>query len=275
MSTFSHYRWGDNDHRLGPFIYAHDKYVNFGVVICSGDDDYPGCRLRFSLGSHRLIIALPPVIGPWRKKVVVTTWDDATIARLGRNWYYDTHEREYGLSYSEGFLQFFLGRQTNDSSTEQRWYCFLPWTQWRHVRHSVYGLCGEYFATEPKPVPTELKKKGEWLDRYRAWQDVVDQCPTATFQFLDFDGERLTATTRIEEMEWYFGTGWFKWLDWFHARKVHRSLDIKFSGETGERKGSWKGGTVGHSIEMLSGELHESAFRRYCAEHKMTFEGVL
>lgn len=55
---------------------------------------------------------------------------------------------------------------------------------------------------------------------------------------------------------------------------VRRSLDIQFSGETGTRKGSWKGGTVGHSIDMLPGELHEAAFRRYCSEHKMAFVGV-
>lgn len=54
---------------------------------------------------------------------------------------------------------------------------------------------------------------------------------------------------------------------------LRRSLDIRFSGETGHRKGSWKGGTVGHSINMLPGELHEAAFHRYCTEHEMTFIG--
>ena len=52
----------------------------------------------------------------------------------------------------------------------------------------------------------------------------------------------------------------------FHGscRKIRRSLDLEFSGETGPEKGSWKGGTVGTGIEMLPGELHEAAFRRYC-----------
>lgn len=36
----------------------------------------------------------------------------------------------------------------------------------------------------------------------------------------------------------------------------------------------WKGGTTGHAINMLSGELHEAAFRRYCAENNMTFVSV-
>ena len=91
------------------------------------------------------------------------------------------------------------------------------------------------------------------------------------FAFKDFDGEELTARTTIEEREWRFGVGWFAWLSLFRKPKISRYLEIAFSGETGKRKGSWKGGTTGHSIEMLPGELHESAFRRYCTEHDMTF----
>ncbi|MGE3247484.1 MAG: hypothetical protein AB7F96_22255 [Beijerinckiaceae bacterium] len=30
-------------------------------------------------------------------------------------------------------------------------------------------------------------------------------------------------------------------------------------------------GTVGHSIEMEPGEIHEAAFRRYCAKNNLTF----
>jgi len=49
------------------------------------------------------------------------------------------------------------------------------------------------------------------------------------------------------------------------------SLDISFSGEVGNRKGSWKGGTVGHSTNMRHDETHKTAFQRYCVENGMTF----
>jgi hypothetical protein len=111
------------------------------------------------------------------------------------------------------------------------------------------------------------------FDGFRQEQAAAEACPTVTFNFADFDATLLQATTRIEEREWWLGEGWFKWLAWFARPKVVRSLDIAFSGETGKRKGSWKGGTVGTSIRMLPGELHEAAFRRYCAEHEMTFGG--
>jgi hypothetical protein len=112
------------------------------------------------------------------------------------------------------------------------------------------------------------------LDTWEERKAIEDGCPSLTLAFTDFDGERLTARTRIEEREWRLGTGWFKWLSVFRKPMIKRSLDIRFSGETGREKGSWKGGTIGHGIEMLPGELHASAFRRYCDGHGMTFIGV-
>lgn len=275
-----HHRWGDNDRYWGPFTYARnsrtDGYRPLCLILGSGDDgDYPGCYLRTSAFGHTLICALPPILRPWRRKVIASTWDQDTITRLGRNWYWNTHERELGFSYCRsggvgdgGFLNIFLGRQTHDSSTEHRWSCFTPWNNWRHVRHSFYGLDGSHFWTESNETN---RLKGE--EKWRALRDAEQACPSRTFAFKDFDGEELTAKTRIEERQWELGTGWFKWLSRYKKPIIHRSLDIEFSGETGKRKGSWKGGTIGHSIEMQPGELHESAFRRYCAEHEMTFLG--
>lgn len=262
-------RWSDNDRYFGPFIYARGSrgYRPLAIVLGSGDaDEHPGCRLRLSAFGHTLIVVLPSIIRPWRQKVVASSWDAATVERLGRNWYWDAHEREYGFSYSDGFLQIFLGRQTHDSSSTQSWSKFLPWTQWRHVRRSLYGLSGEHYWTEPK-------RAGYDAAVWRSNREAAERCPSRTFGFADYDGEQLTAHTVIEESESRFGEGWFKWLSFFRAPKIYRSLDIRFSGETGRRKGSWKGGTIGHSIKMLPSELHDTAFRRYCAENNMTFCG--
>lgn len=274
------YRWSDNDHNFGPFIHAKEKYRSLAAVLDSGDgDEYAGCRFRLSGFGHTLIVLLPPIIRPWRRRVVAASWDAATVARMGRNWYFDSHSREYGLSYSNGgsdngggFLQVFLGRQTGDSSTTQSWSCFTPWNNWRHVRTSYYGLQGEHYWTEPK-TNWRLSSKEEHARACRDEWAMKEQCPTVAFAFDDFDGERLKATTRIEEREWKLGDKWCKWISLFRKPKIRREMHIGFSGETGRRKGSWKGGTTGHGIEMLPGELHESAFKRYCAEHEMTFRG--
>lgn len=272
MDGITRRRWSDNDHYFGPFTYARDRrYRPFAMVLESGDDEYPGCQFRVSGFGHTFIVALPQVLKPWRR------WVDTSKYEWSKNpagGYWDIYRRAYGFSLAEdGFLMVFHGAQTFDSSTDHVWGKFLPWTQWRHVRRSFYGLNGEHFATLQDAGKRWPSDQDEWQRRWDRERAIRDAVPTAAFVFDDFDGERITATTRIEESEWRFGTGWFKWLSLFRKPRIDRSLDIQFSAETGSRKGSWKGGTVGHSITMLPGELHEAAFRRYCAEHDMTFVG--
>lgn len=259
-------RWGDNDRYFGPFTWSYSsEYPHWAVVLksCGDEDtDNKGCSLRISTRAATFIIALPGIIRPWREKVY-PKWDAETVQRLGRDWYWNVDPRQYGFSLSDGHLSVYYGRTGGacmDSSIQQQWGCFLPWTQWRHVRHSLYDLAGGHFWTEPK---------GGGFEAYRA---AKDECPIAKFAFEDFDGAHLVATTRIEEREWHFGTGWFKWLAWFCRPKIRRSLDIEFSDETGPEKGSWKGGTLGTGIDMLPGELHEAAFRRYCeGQHRSKY----
>lgn len=261
-------RWGDNDRYFGPFTFARDKgYRPLAVVLSSAGDDYdegPFAHLRISGFGFTFISAMPAIIKPWRR------WVDTSRHEWSKgpgSGYWDIYPNQYGFSLSDGFLQLFLGPQTHDSGSTKSWSTFLPWKEWRHVRRSFYGLNGEHVATLPDGGKFDAAR---W-ERERATEDAV---PTVSFHFLDFDEEALVATTKIEEREWRFGTGHFKWLSWFRKPRIIRSLDISFSGETGERKGSWKGGTVGHSVEMLPGELHEASFRRYCDAHKMTFVGA-
>lgn len=275
MAFARYYRWSDNDRRAGPFIYARDTrgYRPLAVVLSSGGSDDgsgSGCTFRVSGFGHTLIIALPRIIRPWRRWVDTSKYEWSSSPNGG---YWDVHSREYGFSLSGSgrigeslFLQVFLGAQTHDSSTTQQWSKFLPWTEWRHVRRSLYDLNGEHVWTEPESL-------GYDHDGWVARKAAEESCPSRTFEFTDFDGEKLTARTHIEEREWRFGAGWFRWLSVFRKPRIRRYLDITFSGETGRRKGSWKGGTIGHSIETQPGELHESAFRRYCAENEMTFVG--
>ncbi len=262
-------RWSDNDRYFGPFTYAYEpRYSKLALMLKSrgdDDDDSGQCYLRIGLLSHTLIVALPEIIRPYREKVF-PEWDNATVQRLGRNWYWNIDAREFGFSYSEGYLSMHFGRQTYDSSTCKQKGWFPPWTQWRHVRRSFYGVDGAHVSTLPNTGKSYRDDLGRW-ERERAIEDAV---PTVAFAFKDFDGEQLTATTKIEEREWRLGERGFKWLSLFRKPKISRSLDISFSGETGKRKGSWKGGTIGHSIEMQPGELHEAAFRRYCDERAMT-----
>lgn len=263
-------RWtGDRDRYFGPFTYAHESdraHATWEILLGSGDgEEYPGAFLRVRAFRRTLILALPAwVLRPHRTKVI-PDWDEATVARLGRNYYWAYDEREFGMSYSDGFLQVFFGRNGINSPAEKRWSKFIPWKQFRQVRHSLYDRQGNHFA--------DLDLSPGFLKTYDKRRALQKSCPSVVFNFLDYDGEAIEVTTRIEEREWHRGEGWFKWVSWFSRPKVSRFLDLHFSKETGRRKGSWKGGTIGHSIEMLPGELHASAFRRYCDEHDMKFMG--
>lgn len=265
-----YYRWGDNDRRWGRLIYSRNgSYNPLAIVLASkGEEDEEAFNtLRISGFGHTLVVILPQIIKPWKRWV-----DTSHYPWSERGGYWDTGSREYGFTLSDGHLSVALGRVTNDSSTEQRWGWFLPWKEWRHVRHSWYGLRGEHIAD----MPQRAARLGldDFKARHEEEQRIKAMVPVVAFEFRDFDGEQLTASTRIEEREWRRGVRSFRWLSLVCPKKIARSLDIQFSGETGRRKGSWKGGTVGHSIEMLSGELHEAAFRRYCAEHNMAFVGT-
>lgn len=279
-------RWsGEGDRYWGPFTYARERRKGgrtFGVILTSGkaDDGWSnGCYLRMHLLGHTLIVALPPIIKPAREWHEIKTEPTRSqmIEQGRRPGYWDIWARDYGFCLIDGTLHYDYGRQTHSSDTDQSGCWFLPWCQQRHIRRSFYDREGVHFYSLPNlggwRAYDRRHGEGAWRNTYAAERAIEDACPTVRFAFDDYDGERIEATTRIGEREWAKGTGWFRWLSLFIPNKVRRALDIEFSKETGSRKGSWKGGTLGTGIDMLPGELHEAAFRRYCADHKMTFIG--
>lgn len=250
-------RMTDNDKNWGPFTLARwEKRI--AIEIESGDDEDPESFARMMAFGWALRCRIPNwMIRPYKVKQIAESWDEATVKRMGRNWYYNVFPREYGIALSDmgngyDFLQISYGPQTHNSSTSKSWCKHLPWKQWDSVRHSYYNPDGSHYFTPGK--------RAKFLDYY----DHASACPSVSFEFEDYDGERIVAQCRIEEREWHRGTGWFKWLKWFWKPMIRRSLDLKFSAQVGPEKGSWKGGTTGHGIEMLAGETPERAFRRYC-----------
>ena len=117
------------------------NYETTSIYLESGDEDYPGCHLCLCWFKWRVTLALPDwVLRPHRTKVDCPTWDAATVARLGRDWYWNITSRQYGFSIHDDMLSISYGRQTWDSSTEQRWAWFISWLALSNVRHSLYDL---------------------------------------------------------------------------------------------------------------------------------------
>lgn len=254
-------RWSDDDHYFGPFTLAKARYSQFAAFLGSGDgDNYPHCRLRLSAFRRTLIVALPPLIKPWRKWVDTSRYEWSKGPGSG---YWETGEREFGFNFADGALHVHFGAQTNEWPGSKSKVFFYQWREHRCVRHSLYDLEGGHFA--------DLPDWGFHSKNGGAVRNAIEAvCPVSKFEFADFDDERIIATARIEEREWKRGKGLFR-LFFIGRNRVGRSLDLAFSSEVGRRKGSWKGGTVGHSVDMLPGELHEAAFRRYCTANGLTF----
>lgn len=256
-------RYSGNDRHFWPFTLSDRSkhYRPLGIMLDSGahEDIKGGCHIRLSAFGYTLICELPAILRDYRVRHTATSWDAATVERLGRNWYEERFPREYGFSFIEENLHVHYGPQTHDSDTTKVKVFFLPWRNWRFVRTSLYDLKGKHFHTEHDSA------RNSW----EASTAVRDACPKARFDFEDYDGQQITATTHIEEREWRFGTKFCRWLSWFRRPRIVRSLSLEFSAEVGPEKGSWKGGTTGHGIEMLPGELHAAAFKRYCEqEHR-------
>lgn len=228
------------------------------------DNDHPEPGITIAFWKWYIQINCWMPFKPIEKKVKATFWDAATIERMGRDWYINYTERRYGFYVCDGHFNVNYGRYTHDSSTEQRWSMFLPWTQWRHVRHTMYNIDGSVFFEE---LEDKKGQKKDWME----WHQARDNLPKVCFRFADYDGEIIEVETFAEERQWKFGTGWFKWLSWFRKDLVKRSLDLDFTKEVGKRKGSWKGGTLGHSVDLGPNELYETAFKRYCKEHNLTY----
>ena len=230
----------------------------FKFMLSSGDgDDYPGCKLHVVLLGWSVTVDMPPIVKPGVCKVRGQyNYDELIESRYGVYLF----ENHFNICYGRGNANF----HRDIFGEEQRWSCFLPWNEQRHVRHSLYDLTGKLFFTQY--TSPHKRERGFSYDTFRMWEEKV---PKAVFKFLDFDGEEIGATTHIEEREWHRGDKWCKWLSLFFKPLIRRNLDITFDKETGPKKGSWKGGTIGHGIEMEPNELHESAFRRYCQAHRM------
>lgn len=222
-------RLSDNDKNYGPLTIG-TWHRSFTFYLRGGDEDY--CVVKSSLliagFGYAARLTLPDIL---------------------------KHSHQYGFSLSDmgngyDFFQLFYGPQTYDSSTTKSWSKSFPWKQWRHKRTSLYRPDGTHFYTEGK--------------NFIEFMEAKERCPKTSYEFEDFDGQKIMANCVTEEREWHKGSGWFKWLSWFYKPWIKRSLDISFNSEVGPGKGSWKGGTIGHGIDMLDGETQEEAFRRYC-----------
>lgn len=207
-----------------------------------------------------LLIYLPKwAIQPRRRKVQAKYWDAATVERMGRDWYYDETRRQFGVQMSWDSIRFHYGVQPDCWPGDKTWAWYFPWAKMRHTREAFYGLDGRVVS---EINGRDLMQPGGSYEKVKALRDAA---PRAVFAFTDFDGTPVKCTTWIEESVYRRGVGIWSWVGYIWPARRSLSMRVEFDREVGYEKGSWKGGLMGNSINLLPGELHEAAFRRYCA----------
>lgn len=80
------------------------------------------------------------------------------------------------------------------------------------------------------------------------------------YQLKSGELQHRTATIKVERRTWT--------RYWIPVKRVSRYIDIEFSDEVGERSGSWKGGCIGCSYDMLPEETPVQTLRRMELDRK-------
>lgn len=252
-------RLTDNDKKFMGITYGKMSWKTFRLVFSSGspenEREYRN-EISLYLKGYAFRVYTPNIIKPHQIKHIAQYWDEETIKRMGRNYYYEYFPKDYGFNWDDDYFQIFHGAQTHSSTDTKAKFYSLPWKQWRHVRTSIYDPDG-----------------GLWWDNVSGsspkrmndtWFEMKKSCPKSVFLVYDYDGVEVKATCHISEMQWEYGEGWFKWLRFFKKPMIKRTLDIEFDKEVGADKGSWKGGLIGTGIVMLPNESPLGAFKRFC-----------
>ncbi len=137
----------------------------------------------------------------------------------------------------------------------------IPWKQSKFAKHILLNIDGSVYV--------ELDKSASTLDG--AWFNNPWDYPgheRIRFTFRDgHDNELITAIVYREKRVWTKGVSWMSWLKYVTKPIVHDSIDLNFDKEVGSRKGSWKGGTMGHGAEVRGNEGTLGSCIRYCEEH--------
>lgn len=256
-----------DEKKLGPLSWGTGTKGYFSIKFGTGSDDVDEDKptrnqLVFYMFNKIIQLKLPLMVKAKTRKVF-PNWDEATVKRLGRNYYIEYASREYGFTIFEGHWTINYGtrRDYNEWTKEQQISGFIPWLEFTQISHIRYDI-------NNKPEIDFCNNEQNCKSSYK-WPKTKKN--SKAFMFADFDGELIIAHTFIETRTWVRGIKSFRWLKYLTKPMKRTFLEIEFAKETGGRKGSWKGGTIGTSIDLKPNETHEVGFIRYCEQHGMKF----
>lgn len=235
--------------------HKHDE-LSFGISIQNSKELEDYCLLNLTLFGHSWWFETYELFKPIKKWVDLSdkSWSDS-------KGYWDNISRKYGFWSSKEALHLYYGIQPGSwiaddpkNSDHSKVY-FFPWYHKRRMHIDYLNPDGTLFKRY-------FDNKNESID-FDTMYKIEENIPKTKFKFNDFDGEEIIATCHVEESVYRQGIGWFKWIGYLLRPEVYRHLELNFSSEVGYEKGSWKGGTLGHSCKIDKNESPKSAFTKY------------
>lgn len=182
-------------------------------------------------------------------------------------WFTTYKERRYEifLDKEEGYLRFSWNKADN----------FL----YNITKHKGYEKWIHFFWKQTRRVKNELLNTNFSLYKdiqniesdYDKVKEIEASQPYFLFNVMDYDKEELTVVGKLVRWTYVYGNGRFTRfiMKFFKEPEVYTRMELTFSKEVGTGKGSWKGGTVGHSVSLENLEDPVDAFKNYCLNRKL------
>jgi len=157
-----------------------------------------------------------------------------------RNSYTDECDPpKWGLAIHNNTVWIYRGGKGNWNGGNKWWTWDIPFLTKEWVRTSI--LLKDDIWEHEYPKAHKSFYRDEWKTKQASW----------TYDFRDhYDNTIIPTTVYVEEREWR--PKWLTWTKYFAITR--RVIDVHFSKEVGKRKGSWKGGAMGCSYELLPNE---------------------
>lgn len=165
-----------------------------------------------------------------------------------QRWHRAPHEimESWGFGTFDGAMHLHWGRHTKIVT--------FPWADWKHLTHDVRRADGSW-------VPFV----GSWEERQEG-RDGKDpdgrQTQTFPYRYVTKRGQiqDVDATIFMERRRWK--------LRGLPIYRVRHSIDVAFSDEVGDERGSWKGGTVGCGYDLRPDETPRECLKRMERERR-------
>ena len=275
MLRYLRYFKPDGVDEKGKFWYevsdeSYKKYYSFSEWLYS-------LRKKRYLPENSNMIVDKPLFKLWKSKIFNITYSvcgyfrpypEINISMFGyyfcfvipfrNNWTNECDPPQYGIAIHNDTFWVYLGGKGNMGGGTKWWTWDLPFFTLNHVRHEVEcNIDGQIKLVPAKSLETTGKdyiplKDNKLVNIHK--YDYTDS----------YDNMVIPCVYWVEEREWRP-----KWLTWTSKfKKVRKYIEIEFSDEVGKKKGSWKGGCIGCSYDMLENETPEQCIKRMEKERK-------